>query len=132
MYAHTLCAEAIRVILGTRSDVKPMMQKLHGLVREFKGDWILNRREFTNQYVPILAYFYLNRDKPKSVVELTQWLTRNGVDFSNPAVPIGRLAGRSSLSVIVDEDGSKRYLLTETGEAELMKYLDELKRKDGE
>ena len=132
VYAHALCAEAIKTILETQGGVMPKTVVLAGLARAFKGEWILTRRQFPNQYVPILAYFYLNRNEPRSAVELAQWLARNGVDFSNPAVPIRRLGDRSSLSVIVSEDGMKRYLLTSTGEAELMRYLDELRLEDGE
>ena len=130
--AHGLCVEALRRLLGSQENAPIAPTALGNLVRSFNGEWILTNRQFANEYVPILVFFSLSRERPKSLNDLRQWLTKNDVHLSNPATSVARLVDKSSLTVIVEQDGTKQFLITDKGEQELTGYVKNLTKEVSE
>lgn len=126
VYAHRRCVDGLSQLLNQLGHSVPERTETDSLVRDFDGKWILTRHDFPNQYVPILIFFNLHGNTPVSKEELRNWLDLNDLDFSNPSVPIRRLVKRGALSVMVENDGTSNYFITQKGVDELNGYLAEL------
>ena len=127
VYAHKRCATGLSRILEQVDYQKPQTTQFHELVRNVDGKMIVTRRDFPNQYVPILLFYSLHLDTPTTLVKLKEWLTLNDLDLSNPNVPVKRLLKKGALSIIVGEDKESRFFITKTGLEELEEYVRKMK-----
>ncbi len=107
-----------------RKDVPILPEELDGFVKLVDGQWILTRRAFPNQYIPVLIFFRLHSESPQTTQQLNEWLAINNLDIANPSIITKRLINREDLAVIRDENGFLRCFLTENGNSTLKKYLN--------
>jgi hypothetical protein len=125
IYAHSRCAKGLSKILNMVDYQRPRELGLHkNIVKEVAGKIVLIRRDFPNQYIPILIFFQLHLDTPQPIAALRQWLELNQVVLSNPSVPLKRLLDKNALAVVVDDD-TALYFITDIGSNELREYVDE-------
>lgn len=108
------------IILEAHVDNKNLLEDV---IMEIEGNPVLIYRNFPNQYIPILIFFEIYRDEPKTYTELRKWLDSNAVKMKNISIPIRRLLDRGSLAVIKNGERITRYLITDAGRTELKEYV---------
>lgn len=130
IYAHIRCTEALSNLLRQIGYHKDQTEHVKGLVRNIDGKMVITRRDFPNQSIPILLFYRLHSETPIAIDKLKEWLDLNGLDFSNPAVPVRRLVKKGALAVMVGEDRVSRYFLTDTGANELNEYSGKMSKEE--
>lgn len=124
--AHIECINALAKIIRKTTTQPPIsQQQMEGIASLVSGQWVLTRRSFPNQLTPVLLFFGLHSESPKSTQELKHWLGINNLAISNPSMRIKRLIDRDALAVIKSEEGTFRYFITESGSTLLEEYLGE-------
>ena len=130
IYAHERCAKGLSLLLEQIGGTHSSPKLLNGLVRNVQGKLILTKRNFPSQYIPILIFYSLHNEAPLEIDKLREWLTLNRLDFSNPLVPVKRLTKKGALAVMVGEDKTARYFLTDEGMDQLKEYLGQSGKKE--
>ncbi len=123
--AHKFCVLGMKALLELMGfdNESDSSELLKGVVKKYEDKWILLRRSFPNQKIPILIYFQLHKGNPKSMQDLKDWLRINKMKYSNPSVPVKRLVDGGFLAVLVNENNTDQYFITDDGSRMLTKYL---------
>ena len=111
-------------VVTDSKDIPILTEELEGFVKLIDGQWILTRRVFPNQYIPVLIFFRLHSESPQSTQQLNEWLTINHLNLANPSIIVQRLTNNEDLAVIKDENGLLRRFLTEKGNVRLKEYFN--------
>lgn len=117
--AHNICIRGLVGLLRKTTSFEESMSRdivdVTECARFVDDKWILIRREYSSQSIPILLFYYLHGPELKSVQELNTWLDYNSVKVANSSTAVRRLLERELLALVKGDDGVFRYFITKAG-----------------